>query len=100
MNFKTIMTGLLILFSATIAQDDSKFSFTISPIHLSLPVVEATTEASLTPPSSASFVLSYGSMTASNSFEEIKIPVLEIGIQDRYYLLDDFKGLMTGFEAL
>ena len=72
-------------------------SITISPVHLFLPVVEATVEGRIGPRAGVAGIAGYGAISSgSNDFT-----VIEGGGQLNYYLLGDFDdGMQIGVEAL
>ena len=74
-------------------------SATISPLHLVLPIIEATVEARLAAPIGLAVIGGYGSVRASSSTSD-KLRAYELGSQLRGYLMDDFKGLHLGAELL
>ena len=79
------------------AQDLRTMSITISPIHLTLPLVEVTGEYQLTPQMSAACIGGAGSITDAGS----DYLMYELGTQFRYYVWGDFDhGLQLGAEIL
>lgn len=77
-----------------------QLSVTLSPIHLSIPVVELTGELALQPKLSVAGILGYGTVKSESVVVE-EVTVLEIGAQVRYYLLGDFEhGLQIGAESI
>jgi hypothetical protein len=92
---------LTVLLSTLHAQVPRPVSVTFSPIHLGFPVLEVTAEAAINPKFGVAGILGYGSMSLSNGFEEIDLPVFEIGAQANYYALGDFDhGMQLGAELL
>lgn len=70
-----------------------RISFTFSPLHLILPIVEVTGEARLQPKLGVAGIVGVGSVGGFLAFE--------LGAQGRYYLFGDFdNGMQIGGEVL
>jgi len=79
------------------AEAGRSVSFTFSPIHLILPVVEVTAELRLAPRIGVAAIAGVGSITHLGD----KYTVLEAGAQLRFYALGSFQqGLEVGLETL
>jgi uncharacterized protein involved in high-affinity Fe2+ transport len=78
-------------------------SLTFSPLHLTLPVFEATAEVRLMDKLGIAAVLGAGRVKeeATATVPATSSRVVEAGLQGRYYLLGDFRhGLQLGAEAM
>jgi hypothetical protein len=78
-------------------------SVTFSPLHLVLPVFEVTAEVRALDELGIAAVLGGGRVSeeATATDPALSAPVVEVGLQARYYLLGDFRhGLQLGAEAL
>lgn len=97
-----ILILIFLTYTAITAQEDKKFSATLSPLHLTAPIVELTGEYAINPKTSAAGILGYGTISEEDILgDEVSIPVLELGAQGRYYLLGNFNhGMPIGLEAL
>lgn len=80
------------------------FSLTISPLHLTLPVVELTGEYRLLDRLGVAVVLGGGKVTPDavpGLPPPPAVPVWEAGVQGRYYLVGDFRhGMQLGGELI
>ncbi len=89
--------------SQPIQSTPHRFSLTVSPLHLVLPIVELTGEYAIMNDLSAALILGGGKITseASGLVAEETYTAYEVGAQGRYYLLGDFEhGMQVGAEAL
>jgi len=81
-----------------------KVSVTISPLHLTLPVLELTGEYRVLDKLGVAVVLGAGKVTPKATAglpPPPSVPVWEAGLQGRYYLLGDFRhGMQIGAEAI
>jgi hypothetical protein len=78
-------------------------SVTFSPLHLVLPVFEVTAEVRALDKLGIAAVLGGGRVSeeATATDPALSAPVVELGLQARYYLLGDFRhGLQLGAEAM
>lgn len=90
------MIQFLLLFSASavaIEPYDHAVSVTVSPLHLVLPIIEATGEFRLADKASVAVIGGFGSVSGYSA--------AEVGGQGRYYPIGDFDhGLQVGGEVL
>jgi Protein of unknown function (DUF3575) len=82
--------------------DNSKFSITMSPVHLILPVGELTVEYKVAEKIGIAFIAGIGTVTVEDVYQnEEKFNIWEIGGQFKYYLTGNFrKGLHVGVETI
>ena len=84
------------------AAPEARFTVSISPVHLALPVGELMAEYNVNGKLGVAGILGAGSLTVEDSLgSEVKGTVFEVGAQGNYYLWGGFrKGLHVGAEAL
>jgi hypothetical protein len=77
------------------------FSLTISPIHLTLPVLELTGEARLADKVSVAMIVGVGKYSDTVNGVKLDASAFEVGGHFRYYVLGDFRhGMQLGAEVL
>lgn len=88
--------------SASPAAPEARFTVSLSPVHLALPVGELMAEYNVNGKLGVAGILGAGSVTVEDSLgSEVKGTVFEVGAQGNYYLWGSFrKGLHVGAEAL
>ena len=90
--------GLMVASAPAFAEEAEPLlnSLTISPIHMLMPVFEASYEMHFNEEVSMSFITGFGQFSDETSTTNVS----EIGMQMRYYINPTYEGLHAGFEAL
>jgi hypothetical protein len=111
---QTVLASSLLSLSAGVSRADTTevaaqqhprrvFSLTISPVHLTAPIVELTGEARVLDKLGIAAVAGAGKLSSKETATAPKrsASAYEVGLQGRYYLLGDFRhGLQLGAEAM